>query len=100
MATIKKYKLGQLITLTAKFTVGGVYRDPDIVTITVLLPDEATRYEKSYPADAEIVRDSAGIYHLDFSPTQAGLHTYQGKSTTPAQSLQESVFRVEKPRIM
>lgn len=81
--TIPKFKVGQIPRLSASFAdQDGVPGDPTTVVFEVTEPDEdATVTTYTYPGDAEVVRDGAGEYHVDFEIVHAGEHCYSFKGT-------------------
>lgn len=62
-----KVVAGNRVRVTATFTAVGatVPGDPSSVKVTVRKPD-GTSTTSEYGVDAALVRDAAGVYHLDF----------------------------------
>lgn len=58
------------LSWTTKNT-AGTLTDPTAMSVKVRLPDWALT-SKSWPADAEVVRDSTGTFHYDLTFTLAG----------------------------
>lgn len=65
--------LGSSLTVTGTFTVtsSGALVDPTNVTVKYI-ENGGTAVEKVYPTDAEIVKDSTGVYHMDIPTTKVG----------------------------
>jgi hypothetical protein len=74
-----KYDKGDLVRLSAAFTVAGVATDPTTVTLKVQDPsgNEATY---TY-ALGQVTKDSAGAYHYDLAIDETGLWTYRWAGT-------------------
>lgn len=92
-----EYDIGDLPRLTATFEVSDVAADPTAVTFTLREPDGVlTTY--TYPADAELVKDATGVYHVDWPVTKAGNHFYRFAGTGAAVAAEERQFvaRVKK----
>lgn len=69
------YANGSIIRLLAQIKdVNQALTDATTVVITVTLPDAST----STPS---VTHDGTGLYHADFTTTQAGTHTYKSVST-------------------
>lgn len=87
------YILGEVATPTAEFRVGGVLTDPTAVTFTVEQPDGVeTTYV--YGTDPELIRDSAGIYHVEVLTDQQGTWVYRFVGTGAATGANEGQFSV------
>lgn len=84
---VSLYYVGQLVHLTAAFTVAGVATDPTSVTCTVKAPDGSI----SSPATT---KDSTGNWHADVAATLSGRYHYGFKGTGTVQAAEESSFDV------
>lgn len=83
------YMLGNVIRLTATFTVSSVATDPSPTPVcTVKLPDETT----STPS---VTRTATGIYTADFTSTQAGKHSYRWAGEGSAKAAAEGSFYID-----
>ena len=89
--SMSTYCPGELIRLSAAFTVGGVATDPTTVTCIVRAPDGT---ETTY---ATPTRDSVGNYHVDHDLTaaKAGVYAQRWTGTGACQAAMESEFFVE-----
>jgi len=88
------YYVGDKPRLTVTFTSGGVPVDPDALTVKVRNPaNEVTTYV--YGVDAEVVRDSIGVYHVDVSVDRSGTWRHRWEGTGSNQAAGESSFEVE-----
>ena len=85
------YVPGDLVRLSAAFTVSGVATDPTTVTCIVRAPDGT---ETTYSSPA---KDSAGNYHVDHDLTSAiaGVWSYRYTGTGSCQAAYEAEFFVE-----
>ena len=69
---MRTYDIGDLVRLTGTFrNAAGVLTDPTTVTCRIERPDE-TETVYLYGTDVEVVRDSAGIFHVDVVPANPG----------------------------
>jgi hypothetical protein len=69
--------------------------DPDTVTAKLMDPAAVvTVHDYLSSPGADIVRDDVGEYHLDLTPTVAGLWTFGFYSTGVGQAAAEGTFRV------
>jgi hypothetical protein len=80
------YLIGELVHLLLSFvdTVTQAGIDPNLVTLHVSGPDGT--FTKTYGVDADLIRDGAGKYHLDYSPANAGVFNYYSQGTGYGQS--------------
>lgn len=93
--TINVYDIGQLVPISALFEdADGVDTDPSTVTLEVLDPAGNTRTYLYGASPTEVIRDSAGNYHVDVEADQAGDWFYKWSSTGSGQAAQEGQFMV------
>lgn len=85
------YEVGQTVRLTATFQVSGVSTDPGSVTFQTRDPNGT---QTNYTTSSGVVHDSAGVYHLDVSPTIAGAWGYRVVGTAPVATAHEDSFNV------
>ena len=80
------FNLGQKIRVAYSYTTqAGVPADPGAVFVVVREPgSSAATYQ--YGADAEVVKDDTGEYHVDLSLTVAGIWAVRGYSTGSVQA--------------
>ena len=91
----KQFDIGDITRLTVTFkNLAGTVVDPTTVKIQIKLP-ESTVVEYIYLIDAEIIKDSVGIYHIDFLITQGGIHYYKWSGTGSVYAAEESQFFVK-----
>ena len=83
---------GDLVRLRGAFTnAGDLPADPTVVTVRYRPPGGAI-VQKVYGADPEVVRESAGIYHIDVPITVGGTWTYRWIGTGAVQTADETSF--------
>lgn len=89
--SMSSYVPGELVRLSAAFTVGNTPTDPTTVTCVVRAPD-GTETTYSTPT-----KDSAGNYHVDHDLTaaKAGVYVQRWTGTGACQAALESEFFVE-----
>lgn len=71
--------------------------DIDPTTLAFWLKDPSgaiTQY--TYGTDSELVKDSTGNYHVDYTTVRRGRHRYRFTSTGVGEGAAESYFEVEK----
>ncbi len=92
------YDIGDLVRLSATFTnTAGVVTDPTATTCAIKVPSgTVTTY--TYLVDVDLVRDSAGAFHLDYSPVAEGIHTYRFVGTGACQTAEEKPFYIRPLR--
>lgn len=88
---ISSYDVGDLVQLTASFSVGGVATDPTSVVCTIISP-------LSVVTTLATTQDSTGNYHAQFDLTGAvaGIWTYRWEGTGAAQAAEEARFYVRE----
>ena len=80
------YLIGNVVRLTANFSVAGTATDPSPAPVcTVKAPGGGT----STPS---VTKSATGVYFADFTPTEAGLHTYRWAGEGTAKSAAETTF--------
>lgn len=73
-------------------TAETVPADPTTVTLEILLPDQ-TVVTKTWAA-SEVVKDSTGVFHYDYTPTTAGHYAYHWHSTGTVATALDGTFDV------
>ena len=92
---INVYKKGRLVRFSAAFTnAAGTATDPTAVTFKIRSP-AGTTTTYVYGTDAELVRDSAGNFHVDFAMTAAGDWAHRWEGTGAVVTAEESQVVVE-----
>ena len=86
---------GDLVRCTGTFTnSAGTVVDPTVVLFKVKSP-AGTTTTYTYGTDVEVVRDSAGVYHVDVDGNAAGQWYYRVYSTGTGQAAEEGRFSVD-----
>lgn len=94
------YDVGDGRRLTATFRdINGQLADPTTVTFRMTTPDGATT-EYGYGVDAELVRDSLGVYRVDWTVTQPGRHHYRWAGDGDVVVAEETSFTVRETNIL
>lgn len=92
---MNSYDVGDLVRVSSTFTdATGTVADPAAVTASYRAPG-GTETDLIYGVDAELVRDSAGVYHMDISAGEAGTWVYRFASTGSGQAAAEGSFFVQ-----
>ena len=98
--SIELYDLGDLVRCSAAFTnSAGTALDPTAVIVKVKAPDgTVTTY--TYGTDPEVVRDSAGNYHIDVDADASGTWYYRFHATGTGQSADEAAFFIQPSSVV
>jgi hypothetical protein len=90
-----QYDVGALVRCSGVFTNrSGTAVDPTVVGFKVKNPSgTVTTY--TYGSGAQVVRDSAGHYHVDVDANAPGQWHYRFYSTGTGQAASEGVFDVD-----
>lgn len=97
--TVNTYDIGDLVKISATFTdENGTATDPTTLEAAFKSPS-GTISTFTYGTDPEVVRDSAGVYHLDISITESGRYDYRWSSTGTGQAAEEGYFEVRQQRV-
>ena len=98
--TTSTHDINDVETITATFkNAADVVTDPTTVTFVMREPDGIeTPYV--YLTDAELVRDSEGVFHVDWPFTKAGRHHARWKGTGAVAEAGESEYYVKRPRVV
>jgi hypothetical protein len=87
------YDRGDLVRLTATFSVSSVATDPTTVVLYVRSPTGALT-TLTYGVDAAITKASTGVYRYDYSASAVGNVTFRWASTGTAQAASQDSFFV------
>jgi hypothetical protein len=91
-----KYDIGDLIRLTGSFTdLDGNASDPTTITLSIKEPNGDV-VNLVYGQDVFVVKQSTGIYYMDFAPAMEGLHYYRFAGTGTVTAAEEMNFYVNK----
>jgi hypothetical protein len=86
---LNQYEVGDLLRYSGEFrNSGGTLIDPTTVTFKARNP-AGTITSYLYGTDAQVVKDSTGIYHVDWSLTSAGKWYFRIESTGTGQAADE-----------
>lgn len=88
------YNIGDLVRVSVYITVNGVATDPSTGPTCEYQDPSLVEVSKTYPGDAEVVKDATGRYHLDISVDEAGTWYYNWSGTGTAQGAEEGSFIV------
>lgn len=88
----RTYDIGDSVRTTATFKVGGVLTDPTTITLKYKNP-AGTTVTKTY-ALSDVVKDSTGVYHFDFTTDTAGTWFYRWEGTGAAKGAAEVQIQV------
>lgn len=84
------YVVGDVIRVYGVFTANGVATDP--TTITLYIKSTPTGQSTFTYAGAQIVRDSIGNYHYDYTTTASGTYYYRYEATGTVVAAAEGIF--------
>ncbi len=90
-----EYNIGDKRRLTATFTdIDSVLTDPTDITFLMKEPDGTKTTHLS--GSAEVVAVSTGVWYVDWTITQEGIHNYEFKGTGAVVTAEERSFRVRR----
>lgn len=84
---------GDVIRLKTTIEELGTAADPGTLVLTILKPDGST-VTYTYGTDADVVRNTTGVYYVDYEIDQPGRHRYSWTSTGAAQAYEKETFDV------
>lgn len=87
------YDEGDLVRLTAKFTILTELTNPSAVYLQVISPDRATG---SYSYPATITNSATGTFYRDVSADQVGRYDYNFQGTGTVQAVGAGKFVVRR----
>jgi hypothetical protein len=88
------YIIGNGVKLLCTFRdYAAALADPAAVTCKIKQPDE-TVVQYDYGTDAELVRDSLGIYYVEFLPSQSGAYCWRFEGTGNVTCAEEAHFTI------
>ena len=86
------HDIGDLIPVSATFkNAAGTATDPTTITFKLQSP-AAVVTSYVYPTDAQLVRDSAGVYHVDVPLAAAGVWYYRFEGTGAVAATEDGVL--------
>jgi len=86
-------------TLVTDITVrddAGALVDPTALTLSVRTPS-GTSTTFTYPSDAEVIRDSVGVFHAEVVLSEIGVWEYEWSTTSPSRVSGDQVYVVSDP---
>lgn len=86
------YDKGDLVRLTATFTVNDAVTDP--TTVTLYIRSGAGVLTTLVYGSSSITKVSVGVYRYDYSASTAGDVSFRWAGTTPAQASDQDTFFV------
>lgn len=88
------YNIGDVVSLEGAFTnQSGNAVDPGQVGFKIKSPT-GTITTYTYPADAQIIRDSTGNYHVNWEPDRAGIWVWRFEGLVSNKAAEEQTFIV------
>ena len=94
------YDRADTVRLTATFTLDDVVSDPGGVVFKVKDPDgNVATY--TYGVDAAVVKDSTGVYYVDYEVAGlVGPYYYRMEGTAPVRAACEGAFAVRQSLVL
>jgi hypothetical protein len=95
------YDVGDEVKLKGEFTDDdGNAQDPTTVTFAFLAPSASSATEYVYGTDAEVVKESTGVYYVNLGVTEAGTWRWRFYSTGTGKSAGESYFYAREQKVI
>lgn len=92
------YDIGSLVRISATFSSSGAVTDPTAVVFKIKTGSGGTT-TYTYGTDAALVKDSTGCYHVDWTTTVSGVHSYRFAGTGAVITAGESSFTVKDSQV-
>lgn len=93
---LQEFDLGDAPRVIVTFRdFSGVLADPTTVTVKIKKGDGSI-VTKLFGTDVEVVKDSAGIYHIDIDTDMSGTWTVRGEGTGAVKAAIEQRFKVKE----
>ena len=90
------FDVGDSRRFSVAFTdINGTAADPSAITFKLVEPD-GTETNYTYVTDAELVKDSTGVYHVDITFAQAGRHVIRFEGTGDVVSAEQSEVYIRR----
>lgn len=92
--------VGTLVRIFNEYSDSGTLIDPTVVRVALRVPDASAPLTFTYGVDAQVQRDSVGLYRFEYEPQVPGTFVYSwfGDGTVNAQSF--GFFEVLQSNIM
>lgn len=90
------YNQGDLVRIAGTFTTAAGNASDPAAVVAYYRDPAGTTTTLTYGTDAELVRDSTGVYHVDVDANQPGTWRYSFRGTGTGQAADESYFRVAR----
>lgn len=95
MRSLGSFDLGDAVRISIEFQSLGVFVDPTVVNFKFTTPGGATTVYV-YGTNAELVKDSTGMYHVDINAVSRGRWLVRSWSTGTYQGADEQYFDIEQ----
>ncbi len=92
---ISNIDIGDRVRFSVVIEVDSAATNPTNLAFKWKVPG-AVAITKTYPADAEVVQDSTGNFHIDKDITESGTHPYKWEATGTAVGAEEDLIRVKE----
>lgn len=91
------HQIGDTVRITVSFRglADGALTDPTTVTVKTKVHKSGDVTAYVYGTDAEVVKDSTGVFHFDLTFAEAGTHFWRFAGTGAVQAATEGSFEVE-----
>jgi hypothetical protein len=95
------YSVGDLVRLSVTFTnAAGTETDPTSIHFKYKAPSDAVVTDLTYGSDPEVVKDSAGVFHVDLSADEAGVWVWRFEGTGAVEQSDEGQFLVQQSDVV
>ncbi len=86
--------VGTMVRIANVFTDSGVPLDPTTVTFALKIPDDPVVVSYVYGVDPEIIRESAGVYRVDYVPLVPKTFVFTWTGTGAVEAVELGLFEV------
>jgi hypothetical protein len=92
----ENHQIGDAVRITCSFRAlaTGALTDPTTITVKTRVHKSGSISTFVFGTDAEVVKDSTGVFHFDFAFAEAGAHFWRFAGTGTVKAATEGTFEV------
>lgn len=88
------WDIGDVVRVSGYWTINGVAVDPGTGPTFKIKDPSGNILTKTYPGDAEVVKDGTGIFHMDVDIDESGTWHYRVYATGTGKAAEEGDIAV------
>jgi len=86
------YDVGDQVRLTVTIKTSGIPTDPTGLTFKLRNPQNTITTTYVFGTDAEVVKESTGVFHFDHTIPESGIHRWRWEATGAAVGAAEGEY--------